>query len=147
MRQTDLHDFCKLVETIPPQTAGTTGTGRTGKVIDRSGYQGVELFLQYGAITATNATLLPVLFEGDVTGTMTSVADANMIPNSAAELAASIKATTPRTSGISKNVVHKIGYIGLKRYVSCNLVPTISAGVVIAASFLLGNANSNPVAS
>lgn len=147
MRQTDLHDFCKLVQSVPPQTAGTTGTGRTGKVIDRSGYQGIELFLSYGSITATNATITPTLFEGDATGAMTSVADANMIPNAGAEAAASIVATTPRTSGVSKNVVHKIGYIGLKRYVSCKIVPTISAGVVVAGHFLLGNPNSSPVAS
>lgn len=147
MRQYDLHDNIKRVLTIPPQTVGTTGTGRTGKVIDRSGYQGVELFVDYGSITATNATATVTLLEGDTTGAMTSVADTNMIPNSGAEAAAGIAAAATRTSGVSKNVVHKIGYIGLKRYVSANVKSTVSAGFSISAGFVLGNANSAPVAS
>jgi hypothetical protein len=31
--------------------------------------------ISYGSVTATNATIIPVIKEGDVTGTMTSVAD------------------------------------------------------------------------
>lgn len=147
MRQTDLHDSCKLVQTIAPQTVGTTGTGRTGKVIDRAGYQGVELFPSYGSITATNATFTLTLLEGDVTGTMTSVADANMIPNAGGEAAAGVAAAATRTSGVSKNVVHKVGYVGFKRYVSANIKSTVTAGAVVAAHFLLGNPNSSPVAS
>lgn len=147
MRQLDAHNSAKLVQTITPQTAGTTGTGRTGLVVDRSGYQGVELYASFGAITATNATLTITLLEGDVTGTMTSVADANMIPSANGESLASIVAGTPRTNGVNKQVNHKIGYIGLKRYVSAKIVNTVSAGVVVAANFHLSNPNSMPVAS
>jgi hypothetical protein len=144
MRQTDLHDFCKLVETVPPQTVGTTGTGRTGKVIDRSGYQGVEVFVQYGSITATNATFTATVFEGDVTGAMTSVANANLLGTQAG---LGVGQAATRTSGVSKNVVHKAGYVGLKRYVSVNVKSTVTAGAVVAAGILLGNPNSSPVAS
>ena len=144
MRQQDLHNSFKLVETVPPQTVGTTGTGRTGKVIDRSGYQGVELFVQYGSVTATNATLTAIIYEGDVTGTMTSVANTSLIGTQAG---LNVGQAATRTSGVSKNVVHKVGYLGLKRYVSANVKSTISSGVVIAAGFLLGNPNSMPVAS
>lgn len=144
MRQTDLHNSNKFVLSVIPQTVGTTGTGRTGKVIDRSGYQGVEVFVQYGSITATNATFTATFFEGDTTGAMTSVANTNLIGTQAA-LGVGVAAT--RTSGVSKNVVHKAGYIGLKRYVSVNVKSTVTAGAMISAGFLLGSANSNPVAS
>lgn len=145
--QYDLHDNVKIKQVIAPQTAGTTGTGRTGKVIDRAGYQAVEFFFSYGSVTATNATVTPTILEGDVTGTLTSVADASMIPNSGAEAAAAVAAAATRTSGASKNVVHKIGYIGLKRYVSAKVVNTVSAGVFVGVDCLLGSANSVPVAS
>jgi hypothetical protein len=56
-----------------------------------------------------------VIKEGDVTGTMTSVADTNLI---GLELNASIAAAATRTSGVSKNVTKRVGYIGTKRYVS-----------------------------
>jgi len=147
MRQYDLHDNIVQKITIPLQTVGTTGTGRTGKVIDRSGYQGVELLVEYGSVTATNATATVTLLEGDVTGTMTSVADASMIPNANAESLAGLAVAATRTSGVSKNVAHKIGYIGLKRYVSANIKSTVSAGFLIGAKFLLGDPNSAPVAS
>ena len=144
MRQQDLHNSFKLVETIPPQTVGTTGTGRTGKVLDRSNYQGVELFVQYGSITATNATFTAIIYEGDVTGTMTSVANAQLI---GAQGSFGVGQAATRTSGVSKNVVHKVGYTGLKRYVSANVKSTVTAGAVIAAAFLFGNPNQMPVAS
>ena len=147
MRQYDIHDSLNYVRTISPQNVGTTGTGQTGKVVDRAGYQGVELIVGYGSITATNATFTVTLMEGDVTGTMTSVADSNMIPNSGAEALAAIAAAATRTSGVSKNVTHRIGYIGLKRYVSANVKSTVTAGTPIHAGFLLGNPNNLPVAS
>jgi hypothetical protein len=44
-----------------------------------AGYGGVEFIVGYGTITATNAVFTAVMKEGDVTGTMTSVADADML--------------------------------------------------------------------
>lgn len=146
MRQYDLHNSIKHVLTVPPQTVGTTGTGRTGKVIDRAGYQAVELVANYGSVTATNATGTVTVFEGDVTGTMTSVANSNLIGLANGTACALGQAAT-RTSGVSKNVSHKVGYIGTKRYVSANVKSTISAGFSVALGFILGNPNNAPVAS
>jgi hypothetical protein len=53
--------------------------------------------------------------EGDVTGTMTSVADSDLLGT---EALAGLGATATRTSGTSKNVSKRIGYKGTKRYVS-----------------------------
>lgn len=147
MRQYDIHDSIRVLRTISPVAVGTTGTGQTGKVIDRAGSQAVELVVGYGSVTATNATITPTLMEGDTTGAMTSVADSNMIPNSGAELLAGVAAAATRTSGVSKNITHRIGYIGTKRYVSANVKSTVTAGPLIHAEFILASPNNMPVAS
>jgi hypothetical protein len=57
----------------------------------------------------------PIVKEGDVTGTMTSVADADLLGT---EALAGDHRDHARTSGVSKNVAKRIGYTGGKRYVS-----------------------------
>lgn len=146
----DLASNIKTVRSISPVAAGTTGTGTVGKIVDRKGYNSVAIILDYGTITATNATITPVVKHGDVTGTMTSVADADlntMIPGTAPEVAAAIVAGTPRTSGTNKNVSKRVGYVGNKRYVSVNLVPTVTATTPVAATVILANPDRGPVAS
>lgn len=137
--QYDLHDNIKIVRSISP-VAGAA----TGKVVDRSLYAGVEIEISYGTVTATNATIVPVIKEGDVTGTMTSVADASLI---GLELNASIAAAATRTSGVSKNVTKRVGYIGTKRYVSCTTLQTVTAAVINGANILLGSPVNAPVAT
>lgn len=135
MSKLNLHETIRPKYCIAPVAVGTTGTGLTGKVIDRKGYNGVEFVIAYGAITATNATVTITMLEGDVTGTMTSVADADMVGT---ELLASIVAATPRTTtaGNSKPV-KRIGYTGKKRYVTIKEVPTITAAATISVSAIL----------
>jgi hypothetical protein len=137
--QYDLHDNIKAVRSISP-VAGAA----TGKIIDRSGFAGVEILMSYGAVTATNATIIPVLKEGDVTGTMTSVADGDMI---GLELNASIGQAATRTSGVSKNVTKRLGYKGAKRYVSVNTLQTVTAAAINGADVLLGAPVNAPVAT
>lgn len=139
MGQYDLHDNIKSVRSISP-VAGAA----TGKIVDRAGYAGVEVEISYGTVTATNATIIPVIKEGDVTGTMTSVADSNLI---GLELNASIAAAATRTSGTSKNVTKRVGYIGTKRYVSCTTLQTVTAAAINGANILLGRPASAPVAT
>ncbi len=126
----DLYSSHNLQRAISPVAVGTTGTGQTGRIIDRKGYVGPVLFgIGYGSITATNATLTVTVKEGDATGAMTSVADADLIGT---EAGAGIAAGTPRTSGVNKNVVKKLGYKGAKRYVQCNVKSTVTAGTLIS---------------
>jgi hypothetical protein len=137
----ELHNNIRAVRSISPVAAGTTGTGKTGTIVDRQGYGGVEFIFDYGTVTATNATITVTLLEGDVTGTMTSVADADLIGT---EALASLTATTPRTSGVSKNVSKRLGYKGIKRYVQAKMVPTVTATTPIAATAILFKAAVNP---
>ena len=130
----DLHSKVHSQTVVAPVTVGTTGTGKTGKIIDRSGYDAVEFIVDYGTVTATSAVFTVLMKEGDVTGTLTSVADADMLGT---ELLAGLAATTPRTSGVSKNVSKRVGYSGSKRYVNLSISSTVTAATPIAVTALL----------
>jgi len=138
----DLHNQIRIMRSISPVAVGTTGTGKTGTIIDRKDFDSVEAEFSYGTITATNAVITATLLHGDATGAMTSVADADLIGT---ELLASIPAGTPRTSGSNKNVTKRLGYIGLKRYVQAKIVSTITAGPPVGANILLGMPETAPV--
>lgn len=140
----DLHHNIKARQCIKPVAVGTTGTGQTGKVIDREGFDSVEFILDYGSVTATNATITPTIVEGDATGSLTSVADADLLGT---EANAGIGQAATRTSGVSKLVTKRIGYIGKKRYVNCKLISTVTAGPLVAASTILGHPQDAPVAT
>lgn len=144
MQQYDLHDNIKVVRSIEPQTVGTTGTGRTGKIVDRAGYGAVEFLVGFGSVTATNAAFTLTVKEGDVTGTMTSIADGDLI---GLEANAVIGQAATRTSGVSKNVVKRLGYKGVKRYVQAFLKSTITAATPISVEVLLGSPINAPVAT
>lgn len=132
----------KLLTAIKPVAIGTTGTGQTGKIIDRKGYVGAVMFaVSYGEITATSAVYTVVVREGDATGAMTSAADIDLIGT---EAAAGLAAGA-RTSGTGKNVVKKVGYKGGKRYCSISVRSTATAGTLIAANAIL-EAGSKPAA-
>lgn len=116
---------------IKPVAIGTTGTGQTGKVIDRKGYLGPVLFaLSYGEITATSAVYTVTVKEGDVTGTLTSVADIDLIGTEAT----AAPGTGARTSGATKNVTKKVAYKGGKRYCQVSVKSTATAGTIVSAT-------------
>lgn len=131
---TDLHNNVRAMRAIDPVALGATGNN-AGKIIDRKGYAGVEFIVTYGAITTTGTVVTPVMKEGDATGSMTSVADTDMLGT---EAGAGLAASTDRTSGSGKLVVKRVGYKGKKRYVSLDLAGTgtTSAGIVSAAAIL-----------
>lgn len=140
----DLHNSSRAMRVITPVAVGTTGTGQTGKVIDRQGFRGVEFICSYGAITATNAVFTVTVKEGDVTGTLTSVADGDLLGT---ELLAGVAATTPRASGTSMHVVKRVGYKGNKRYVNASIKSTITAGTIIACTAVLHSPQLLPTAN
>lgn len=144
----DLHNQIDVRRCIHPLAIGANAT-KTGKIIDRQGYGGLEFLLSYGAVTTTGTIVTAVCFEGDVTGTMTSVADADLLGT---EALASLLASATRTSGVSKHVTKKLGYKGSKRYVRVDLVQTgvTSVGCVSVDALLFNPALSptaNPSAS
>lgn len=130
----DLHNNVRTKTVISPLAIGANAT-KTGLVVDRQGYGGVQFIASYGAVTTTGTVVTLVVKEGDVTGTMTSVADAYLLGT---EALASLPAATPRTAGTTKEVTKRIGYIGNKRYVSVDAVQTgvTSVGCVAVAALL-----------
>lgn len=131
---------------LAPVTLGATGTN-AGRIIDRLGFGGVMFIAEYGAVTTTGTVVTALLKEGDVTGTLTSVADADMIGTEA--LASLLATAVARTSGASKLVAKRLGYKGAKRYVqlSLNGTGTTSVGVVSASALLYNpenGAQTNP---
>lgn len=138
----DLHNQIRILRGVSPVAIGTTGTGKTSVIVDRKDYDTVEAVFNYGTITATNAVFTAMLLHGDATGSMTSVADTDLIGT---EALAGIAAGTPRTSGSNKNVSKRLGYIGLKRYVQAKVSSTITAGSPIGIDFILGMPETAPV--
>lgn len=131
---TDLHSNIRTKTVISPVAIGANAT-KTGNVIDRQGYGGVTFIASYGAVTTTGTVVTLVVKEGDATGSLTSVADADLIGT---EALASLAAATPRTAGSTKEVTKRVGYRGIKRYVSVDAISTgvTSVGVVGVAAIL-----------
>lgn len=143
-RNNDIHNNIKALRVVSPVAVGTTGTGKTGTIVDRQGYGGVEFIIGYGTVTATNAVFTATVLEGDVTGTMTSAADADLLGT---ELLAGLAAAATRTSGTSKNVTKRVGYKGAKRYVNVKVSSTVTAATPIAVDAILFNPSVAPISN
>ncbi len=139
----DLHNSVKQVRSVGPVAIGANGT-ITGKIIDRQGYGGVEFITSYGAIATTGTVATLVIFEGDVTGTMTSVADADLLGTEA--LASRLGGAT--TSGVGANVAKRVGYKGNKRYVRPDIVKTGTTSVgCVGVDVLMFNPSVAPTSN
>lgn len=140
----DLHNNVRTKNVITAAAIGANAT-KSGIVIDRQGYGGVEFVASYGSVTTTGTVVTLVVKEGDVTGTMTSVADADLLGT---EALASLPAATPRTAGTTKEVTKRIGYKGIKRYVTVDAVQSgvTSVGCVAVAAVLF-NPHNAPTAN
>jgi hypothetical protein len=120
----DLESRTKKMHVIGPVAVGANAT-KTGKIIDRLGWGGIRFIAGYGAVTTTGSIVTVQVKEGDVTGTLTSVADADLIGT---EALASLLAGA-RTSGTGQNVRKSVGYKGTKRYVQVNTISTGTTSV------------------
>jgi hypothetical protein len=141
----DIHNNVKGVLALAPVTLGTTGAN-VGRIVDRKGYSAVEFLIEYGAITTTGTNNVPILKEGDVTSSLTSVADTDLIGTEA--LAGIAASATARVSGTTKLVTKRLGYKGTKRYLQLTLGHTGTTSVgIVAASAVLFNPENAPVSN
>jgi hypothetical protein len=139
----DLHGSIRTKTVISPVAIGANAT-KTGIVIDRQGYGGVEFVASYGSVTTTGSIVTLVVKEGDVTGTLTSVSDSYLLGT---EALASLLAGA-RVAGTGKEVTKRIGYIGNKRYVSVDAVQTGTTSVgCVGVAALLHSPNVAPTAN
>lgn len=141
----DLHNNSRAQRVIAPIAIGANAT-KTGAVIDRQGYGGVEFIASYGAVTTTGTIVTLVVKEGDATGALTSVADADLLGT---EVLASLPVqATARTSGVGKNVTKRVGYKGSKRYVSVDAISTGTTSVgCLSIEAVLHSPNVAPTAN
>lgn len=141
----DLHNNARALRVIAPIAIGANAT-KTGAVIDRQGYGGVEFIASYGAVTTTGTIVTLVVKEGDATGSLTSVADADLLGTEA--LAGLPVQATARTSGVGKNVSKRVGYKGNKRYVSVDAISTGTTSVgCLSVTAVLHNPLNAPTAN
>lgn len=141
----DLHNNIRAQRVIAPIAIGANAT-KTGAVIDRQGYGGVEFVASYGAVTTTGSVVTLVVKEGDATGSLTSVADADLLGTEA--LASLPVQATARTSGVGKNVTKRVGYRGTKRYVSVDAISTGTTSVgCLSVEAILHEPNVAPTAN
>ncbi len=139
----DLHGNMRTKTVIAPVAIGANAT-KTGLVIDRQGYGGVEFVASYGSVTTTGSIVTLVVKEGDVTGTLTSVANADLLGT---EALASLLAGA-RVAGTGKEVTKRVGYIGTKRYVSVDAVQTGTTSVgCVGVAAVLHSPNVAPTAN
>jgi hypothetical protein len=132
----DLHSNMKVVPALTPRAAIATDTTTVGSEVDLQGYEACEFIIASGVLTDGSYTLL--IKESDTSGSgYTAVADADLLSTEAAE---SFAAT-------DDGEVHKIGYVGHKRYVRLSVVSaSTSSGGFLAAVAVLGHARHNPPA-
>ncbi|NGO50438.1 hypothetical protein [Allomesorhizobium camelthorni] len=138
----DLHNNINIIRAVSPVAIGTTGTGKTSGAIDLQGYDAAEVEISYGTVTATNAVFTALITECDTaTGTFTSVADADLLGT---EADAGLAAAATRTSGTTKNVSKRVGYIGTKRYIKAKVSSTVTAGTPIGVNVIRGRPHRRP---
>ncbi len=134
MHMHELHNNLLAVRALSPVAVGTSGTGKTSKIIDRQNSPGVEFLINYGAITSATGVFTALLTECDTTGgSFTSVADADMLGT---EALAGLAAGT-RVSGSTMNITKKLGYIGSKRYLKLKISGLGTAGMPISIDALM----------
>lgn len=139
MKEHDLHNQTTVKHGFGPVAIGANATVQS-KVIDRLGYGGVHFVIGYGAIATSGTVVTVSVREGDVTGTLTSVADADLVGTEAA----ASRPAAALASGSTINVRKSIGYRGSKRYVNVQLVKsgTTSVGCVDVSALLFNPAST-----
>ncbi len=104
----------------------------------------MEWVIDYGSVTTTGSIVTLVAKEGDVTGTMTSIADADLLGT---EALASLLAGA-RAAGTGKEVSKRLGYIGQKRHVQLLAVQTGTTSVgALSATAVLFNPTYAPISN
>ena len=133
----DMHSNIKVIHAITPQAVGTSGIagGKLSGVLDRRGFDMAEFVFSYGTTASAADTVTPVVYECSTSnGSFTSVADADLLPQSNAEAAKVLSAAGSA----------KIGYIGSKRYLKLRLYGTGHATGIVSAALVLGAPNMAP---
>ena len=131
----DLYNNIKVTRVISPVSPAATGT-ITGQVIDTSAYRSTVFTINAGLQTTTGITVTPVVLSGTATGSQASCAAAELLGTEAA-------AALDGTAGA--NGVKKIGYVGMDRYVRCDLIVAGAATGIYSVTCQQSDAIKAPI--
>ncbi len=134
MAQSDLHNNLEKAVALNV-TAISSDTTTNGNIIDMQGFDSLEFFILSG--TLTDGSYAVLIQHGDDSGLSDAadVADDYLLGTEAG--AAFVAA--------DDNEVHKIGYVGDKRYVRLSIVSTsTSSGGTLGAVAIKGHGENKP---
>jgi hypothetical protein len=137
----DLHNILHLVPLIAPIAARTDNTAIVSAIIDRKGYESLELGIVTGTNTDANATFAVLVEDGD---------DSGLSDNAAVDDTELLGTEALAGFTFADDVeCRKIGYVGHKRYVRVTVTPSgnDSGNIFIAGIAILGNPNLGPTAN
>lgn len=134
-QQRDLHNtLAPLVGFAPVVETGTTA--HSTPVIDTSLYSAVEFYFITGTLEDNNATFAVSVAGGDVVDvTGTTITDSAAI-TTASEFIGSTTAASFQYD--DDNEIHKLGYVGSKRYIIVTVTPAGNSGNAPIACMAVG---------
>lgn len=113
----------------------SSSTTTNGNIIDTQDFNSLTFVLNVGARTDGTYTL--AIQHGDAAN----------LSDAATPDASDLVGTTAATAVSAAQTMSKIGYVGNKRYVRCNVVSTsVSSGATVGVTALLGRPAVGPVA-
>jgi hypothetical protein len=135
----DLHNNIKVARAISPVSV-SDNTAQVSQIIDRQGFESLEFILNGGSFADADATSVVLVEDGDAA----NLSDAVAVPDSqllGTEAGAAFEFD-------EDNEVHKIGYIGAKRYVRLTITPAANASAwLLSAVAILGHPALSPRSS
>lgn len=138
----DLHNNIKVSTALAPVTIDSDTTTE-GEVIDRQGFESLEVVLQAGALT--DGTFTVALAEADEIDESGDLVDESVV--SAEDLIGSLPVLLSDGETDNSGGVAKVGYRGSKRYIRADVVSTDTTdGGILGALVIQGDARNNPVA-
>lgn len=122
----DIHNNVKASRVLAPVSI-TTSTTTAGQIIDTKEFGSLEFVIAAGALNAGSFT--PLLEHSDAA----NMADSAVVP--VAELLGTIAGAT--FANTEDNLVKKIGYRGIKRYVRLSIVSAGASGANLIGAVAL----------
>lgn len=138
MPMKDLHNSIHPVPLIVPAAARTDNTPIVSSIIDRKGYNSLELVLVTGNNTDANATFAVLVEDGDAS----DLSDNSAVSDS--ELVGTETLASYQHSDDAE--CRKIGYVGNKRYVRVTITPSgnDAGNIFVAGVAILGHPELRP---
>lgn len=137
----DLHNKLHFVPLIAPVAARIDNTAIVSAIIDRKGFEALELVIVTGTNTDADATFAVLVEDGDA---------ANLSDNAAVADAQLLGTEALAGFTFADDVeFRKIGYAGDKRYVRVTVTPSgnDSGNIFLAGVAVLGAAHNAPTAT